>query len=346
MATRAGGAPIRVKSAWWRRLRLLALATLVLLGLGALHRAPPRPWVETPRMRAVMMSQLGTAFLHHTTLLDEVLHTASEAGYNQLYIGVYGLWGPFWRSKFHPAHPAYMPGDSTPLATAIAEARRQGLSVQAWFEYGLMLAPGSVIARQHPDWLLRTRSGRTVVQRTVWLDPAHPGVQAYLLGLIRELAAQPGLSGILLDDHQGVPAEFGEHRRAVTALTRRIRAVVRATNPALTLGLSPNGYRYARDRYNQDWLPWVREGLIDEVTLQAYRRTDAELLEAIDSSGLAVAARHVPVGVAVYAGESLRPFTEAPVRHQIAVVERKGYGHLVFVWEHILARRVRAWLPL
>jgi uncharacterized lipoprotein YddW (UPF0748 family) len=324
---------------WWQRLGLLGVAAVALVLVVVTHRAPAHPWVSTPRMKAVMFSQAGTALLHHATLLDEVLQGVSQAGYNQVCIGVYGQSGPFWRTRLHPRDPWYLPFSTTPFTTALNEARRQGLAVHAWFEYGLMLPPASPIARQHPDWLLRTPAGHTLVQRTLWLDPAHPGVQTYMLGLVRELAGHQGLAGILLDDHQCVPVEFGDHRAAVTALTRRIRAEVKAVNPRLTLGLTPNGYRYALERYNQDWMAWVREGLVDEVTLQAYRSTDAELVEAIETSGLDEAARHVPVGVAVYAGESLRPFTEAAVGHQIGVVERKGYGHLVFVWEHILARR-------
>ncbi|MEB3223417.1 MAG: family 10 glycosylhydrolase, partial [Candidatus Sericytochromatia bacterium] len=227
---------------------------------------------------------------------------------------------------------------------AVYEARRQGLRACAWFEYGLMLNPGAPLARQHPDWLLRTRGGRTVIEGREWLDPAHPGVRRAMMGMLAELAAYPGLSTIQLDDHWGVPAAFGDHRAAITALTREAHRTIKAVDASKRVTLTPHGARYARERYNQDWLPWVHEGLVEEVVLQAYRPTAQEVATEIDASSLDLARRRVRTGVAVFAGFDVRPFTTPPVAAQLQVAADKGHGQVLFVWEYWMVRRLNGWL--
>jgi uncharacterized lipoprotein YddW (UPF0748 family) len=82
------------------------------------------------------------------------------------------------------------------------------LKPYAWFEYGLMLSPKDPIAKKHPDWLLKTPTGKTVVERNVWLNPANPQVQAYLLGNMEDILKEKDLAGIQLDDHWAVSACF------------------------------------------------------------------------------------------------------------------------------------------
>ncbi|MEB3196141.1 MAG: family 10 glycosylhydrolase, partial [Candidatus Sericytochromatia bacterium] len=149
------------------RLRRLAIPITLALAVTAtpfLHNAPDHPAVPSRHTRAVFISQHGGALFHHTGTLDEVLHGVATSGYNEVYFGVYGLGGPFFPSRHGPSNPAYVPPWTDPLREAIRQAHRQGLRTGAWFEYGLMLQPGSAIARRHPEWLLRLPGGRSVVE--------------------------------------------------------------------------------------------------------------------------------------------------------------------------------------
>ncbi len=72
-------------------------------------------------------------------------------------------------------------------------------------EYGLMLSPKDPIAKKHPDWLLKTPAGKTVVETNVWLDPANlkggNGSTAPATGLAESSrpARQPRVATRLLD---------------------------------------------------------------------------------------------------------------------------------------------------
>jgi len=304
--------PARKRRRILRSVTALAVAGVGLVALPFLHVAPAHPYIPSKRMRAAYLSQHAGALLHHTGMLDEVLHDVATSGYNEVYLNVYGLGGPFFPSRHSPSVPVYVIPGTDPLRAAIRQARRQGLKVGAWVEYGLMLQPDSPVARLHPDWLLRLPNGQPVVEGRVWLNPVHPGVRRLMLGLMEELAGYKELSIIQLDDHWGIPAAFGNHRAALTSLTRAAFRTVKRVDPHKVLSLSPNNYRHARARYNQDWLPWVQEGIIEEVMLQAYRKSEREVAAEIDASGLALAARRARTGVIIFAGAELQPFTRLP----------------------------------
>ncbi len=91
-----------------------------------------------------------------------------------------------------------------------------------------MLSPKDPIAKKHPDWLLKTPAGKTVVETNVWLDPANPQVQAYLLGNMEDILKEKDLAGIQLDDHWAVPRVFGNKSQALTNLTRKLHDHVKA----------------------------------------------------------------------------------------------------------------------
>lgn len=78
------------------------------------------------------------------------------------------------------------------------------------FTPGLWLAPltahpKSALAVNHPDWLLRTARGRPVSPGLISgflgraLDPTHPGVQAYIRGLVGEAVHEWGYAYLKLD---------------------------------------------------------------------------------------------------------------------------------------------------
>jgi len=55
------------------------------------------------------------------------------------------------------------------------------------------------------------------------------------------------------------------------------------------VSLSPNPHSFAVNKYNQNWLAWVRQGIVDEVVLQIYRKTPNQVAASLSGSGLATA---------------------------------------------------------
>ncbi|ANV85981.1 hypothetical protein AWQ21_15495 (plasmid) [Picosynechococcus sp. PCC 7003] len=313
------------------------------------HHAPARPAYNSEKIYGLWLTDVSVLAFTYTSFLDEVLHGMAGSGYDRVYFSVYGYRGQLYPNKERPDRIPELPF-FRPLQSMAKESRRQGLKPFAWFEFGLMLPADDALAKKHPDWLLKLPDGTTAIEntgiQTVWLDPAHPEVQAYILSHMNEILKAKDLAGIQLDDHWAIPREFGEHRAALTALTQKVHDHIKAKNPELILSLSPNAYDFSREKYNQDWLPWVQQGLVDEVVIQVYRPTPEAVAQTIKTSGIETAAQYVPVGIGLYTGyRQGQPFTPDAIDQQIEVVEQKDFGYALFSWEYLALRYLFSAIP-
>lgn len=323
-------------------LKRLVIAVGVCLLLIASHHAPYHSPVVKEKMQGVWLTHVATALLHHTTFLDETLHGLSRSGYDRVYFSVYGLGGTLYPTSHQSTFFLLRPPLTNPLTATAQEAHRQGLKAYAWFEYGLMLSPKDSVVKKHPDWLLKTADGKMIENENVWLNPALPKVQDYILGHIDDILKVKNLTGIQFDDHWAVPKVFGteNQRQSLTQLTERVYRHLKAHNPQLVVSLSPNPYHFALSRYNQDWLRWVEQGILDEVVLQVYRPTPEAVTASLSPSGINTASRYVPVGVGISATWNVLPFTLETVQKQVKAIQKQGFGHVVFSWEYLLLRRL------
>jgi len=123
------------------------------------------------------------------------------------------------------------------LAPLAREIRAEGLRAGLWLA-PFLVSPRSRLARDQPDWLLRGRDGRplTALWNPAWpgarmhaLDATHPGVEAWLESLGRELRAL-GFDYLKLDflfagalagtRHDPAVGAVPAYRRGVAALRR------------------------------------------------------------------------------------------------------------------------------
>ncbi len=285
-------------------------------------------------IRGVWMTNVGASVFHHTFTLDNVFHHLAKSGYNQIYISTYGLTGTIYPSTTVTSHPLFLPPFTDVLKAVEFEGRRQNLKIYAWLEYGLMLNPSNQIAVDNPEWLLKTNDGETIINNFVWLNPEHPQVQEYILNIITEVAQYKNLAGIQLDDHWAVPIQFGNKTQAMTDLTGKVSQRIKQINPEMELSLSPNPYGFSLKKYNQDWLGWAKKGYLDEVVIQIYRPTTAQLTDSINSSRLESLPSNIPVAIGIYTGNWAGFFPVEEVEKQIKTVENLGYGYSIFCWEY------------
>lgn len=283
------------------------------------------------------------------------------------------------------------------LAEMTREGQHYGLRVIPWFEYGFMAPARSPLVRQHPHWLtqrqdgsqtvgdfegaalelsgrsresgwqrLRSHLGDRVVGQRVWLNPLHPEVQDFILQLVLEVVTRyDHIAGIQLDDHFGLPVEFGydpytvaryqlDHGGArpprdprdpewvrwradrLTAFMGRIAEAVHQARPGCIVSLSPNSQGFAYTAYLQDWSTWVERGWVDELVVQVYRRhLDAFLLE-LDQPALQQAQAKIPVGVGILTGSWKKPVKMAQIEQQVQAVRDRGLrGVSFFYWESL-----------
>ena len=312
----------------------LLIAVMGLITFNLLTTAPPHTPQTTNPIRGIWLTHVGNSLLSYTGRTDNVFHQLSRLNFNRVYVDVYNG-GTIYPSKYVPKNNRITLPFTDPLKAAIKEGKRQGLKIYAWYEHGMMLHLNSKFAEKHPDWLLETSTKEKAIDRHLWLNPEHPEVQQYFLNMFTEVAQNyPDLYGIQLDDHWGIPIQFGDKAKAMTELTRKVTAAIKQVNPDLIISLSPNPISFSSHKYAQNWLSWIRQKLVDEIIVQVYRQTSQEVAQTIPNSGLEKASRYVPVAVGIYAGDFDRPKSLQKIKQQIEVVKKFGYGYCLFCWEY------------
>ena len=310
-----------------------AIALLIFVFIARLTTAPNSTPQNSEKIKGVWLTHVGNALLTYTSLTDNVFHQLSRLNYNRVYVDVYND-GTSYSSKYAPRNYIVGLPFTNPLKTALKEGKKQGLKVYAWYEHGMMTFSHTELARQHPDWILTTSTGEKLIDRHWWLDPDNPEVQQYFIDLFTEVAASyPDLYGIQLDDHWGIPIQFGNKAAAMNHLTEKVVEAIRKNNPNLIISLSPNPLGFSIKKYSQNWLAWIEGGLVDELVMQLYRPTSQEVALAIDNSLLNEASKYVDVAIGIYAGGLDKQKPLAEIQKQIEVVKQYGYGYAIFPWE-------------
>ena len=319
-----------------RSLLWFAIGIIIFIILSRLTLAPNYTPQRSNSIKGVWLTHVGSAFLTYTALTDNVFHQLSRLNYNRVYVDVYNG-GTTYSSKYAPRNYLLSLPFTNPLKTAISQGKRQGLKVYAWYEHGMMTFANARLAQQHPDWILTTSSNEKLIDNHWWLNPDNPEVQQYFVNLFTEVAASYlEVDGIQVDDHWGIPIQFGNKAEAMTELTCQVVEAVRKVRPDLIVSLSPNPLGFSQKKYSQDWLAWLKAGLIDELVMQLYRPTSLEVALAIDNSILSEVSKYVDVAVGIYAGSLKKQKPLAEIQQQIAVVKQYGHGYVIFPWESSL----------
>ncbi len=144
-----------------------------------------------------------------------------------------------------------------PLDILLAEAHGRGLSFEGWLNpYRLQagglppaLAPSN-LACTHPEWTVAAGDG-------LYLNPALPEAAAYVVQGVAELVRNYPVDGVHFDDYfypstdpaidaaqfaaSGAPDLAGWRRQNVTALVKAAHDAVKAADPTLRFGVSPQG---------------------------------------------------------------------------------------------------------
>ena len=257
-------------------------------------------------------------------------------GVTDVYVNVAGGGFALYPSKVLPQR-----GSENALAQAIAACRKEGLRVHAWILcFSLERAASPAVRKQAADraWLLQDAEGRN----QQWLDPTSPEVRKRLLETVRELASGYALDGIHLDfiRYPGLPQSLGPRVRAryeaergkaanwpaciteangsrredflrwragkMTDVVQEIRAWLRLNRPRLELSAAVYGkYPACVDSVGQDWLSWLRTGLLDSALPMNYTEDPAKLADWLgtQTADPRLAAKIVS-GIGVTAAES------------------------------------------
>ena len=350
-------------------------------------------------IRGIWMTNYGASLLYYSTRLDETVSNLAKHHLNTLYPAV-------WNRGYtlYPSPVAKQIGGvgrdrltsfpllpfQDPVRELVHQAHRQHLRLIPWFEYGLWMPTSAAIAQKYPDWLTTTFTGEKVIganpepqihpwlkplwnlkQEAVganqgWLNPFHPEVQQFLVDLIADMVRRYPVDGIQLDDHFGLPIEFGydpytqalyrqDHggqappqnpadpewmrwrAEQITQLMGRIVGAVKAINPEAIVSLSPNSPAFAYGQYLQDWRRWVELGWLDEVIVQVYREDITALEAELYNGGFRGVNQQIPVAIGLYTGPAGQAKSSSKIQQESEAVKAAGYsGIAFFCWETTL----------
>ncbi|MBW4643956.1 MAG: glycoside hydrolase family 10 protein [Goleter apudmare HA4340-LM2] len=340
----------------------------------------------TTEIRGVWLTNVASGVLFVPWGINRALNQLSALNFNTVYPVVWNRGYTFYNSAVaksvtgSDAQPLlkFMHGGSDVLAKIIQLAKPQGLSIIPWFEYGFMTPFDSELARRYPDWLTSGQAGIKSIKETppeeidnnfaiklAWLNPLHPQVQEFIKALIVEVVTNYDVDGIQLDDHFGMPVQFGydpltiqlyqqEHQgksppknafnaewmrwRAdkITDFMAKIYYAVKAVKPSAKVSLSPNPQDFAYKYYLQNWEDWIKKGLVDELILQVYRDDKKSLINELEKPSVEFARSQIPVGVGISTGTLRNPVEIAQIIGQVeAVRDRKLPGLSFFYWESL-----------
>lgn len=162
-----------------------------------------------------------SAFTNKETL-SKAMDSLAANNFNVVYVNVWSRGYPLWNSSVFESHtaikidPTYAGRDI--LAEAIAEAHRNGLLVEAWFEYGFVGGwTGNMPAGQkgpifnaHPDWVAKKIDGTEKdANNFYWMIHTHPQVQNFLISMAAEIARNYDVDGIQMDRIRYSSLDYG-----------------------------------------------------------------------------------------------------------------------------------------
>ena len=229
----------------------------------------PNPALPSGEWRAVWVSYLEFAEMDFSSesafradaaaLMDNCL----SLGLNTVIAQVRPFGDALYRSSLFPwSHlctgvQGQDPGFD-PLDVLLQEAHTRGISVEAWVNpYRLRSSAAmppnladSNLANTHPEWVCTVDEG-------LYLNPAEPAAADYVVQGVAELVQNYAVDGIHFDDYfypttdesidaaqfaaSGAGNLAAWRRENVTALVRAVHDTVKAADPTLRFGISPQG---------------------------------------------------------------------------------------------------------
>ncbi|SKB12857.1 conserved hypothetical protein [Planktothrix sp. PCC 11201] len=334
---------------------------------------PPIIPVPTGELRGVWLTNIDSDVLFSKNTLTNALNLLAECNFNTVYPTIwnngYTLYPSVLMERFTGTQMYPIPElkDRDILKEMIPLAKEKKISVIPWFEYGFMVPPDSKIVELRPHWITCRQDGTKVYKESqvnqVWLNPFHPQVQQFLLGLIIEVVKNYEVDGIQFDDHFGLPVDLGYDEftiqlyrketgnsqpptdfqeanwvswraKKITEFVSRVFWVIKDYKPNCILSLSPNPYLYAYSQFLQDWKTWEQEGYLEELVLQLYRDDINGFLADLKRPELLEAKSHIPVSIGILTGLRIKPISFLTVKEQIQLTrDRQFAGTTFFFYE-------------
>ena len=265
--------------------------------------------------------------------IDKMLEYAVINRFNNIVVQVRGRGDAFYNSKYVPKSSLIKKLDFDPLSYLIPIAKKKGLDVHVWLNtYLLWSSSVKPLQSEHlinskKDWLdqndfaqlninsiIKKNRNRNNGFEGIYLSPAHPKVNSYLLKVFKELIEEYDIDGIHLDYIRYHDSGYGKNpyaianyrkynssieqvsgldinqystqqwndylRKSITDLVSATKDMITLLDPSIELSaaVKPSLYE-ARERFYQEWDVWLVAGYLDKAFLMNYA-TDLKVFAA------------------------------------------------------------------
>ena len=330
------------------------------------------PQSPTQEIRGVWMTENDNDILRDRPKLQEAVSQLARLNFNTIYPVVWNSGYVLYesavaqRAEIQPFVRKGLQGQDI-LADLVTQAHRQGLLVIPWFEFGFMTPSTSELALNHPNWFTQQRDGSQTwigaAGEVMWLNPFLPEVQQFITDLVLEVVTRYDVDGIQFDDHTSLPNEFGYDRytlalykqetkrnapanpqdpawvswraNKITAFVTQLNKAVKQRKPNAIFSVSPNPYITAYNGYLQDWVTWVRQGIVDELIVQIYRPDLPSFLAQLARPELQEARQKIPTGVGILTGLRNQPVPMQRIQAKVRAARDRGFGVSFFYYESL-----------
>lgn len=308
--------------------------------------------------------------------VEATVAAMQKAGFNQLYLETF--WGgqTIYPSAYTDQNPQFAGWD--PLAAYVASAKKHNIHLQLWMHSFFIgyangdAGPGPVV-RDHPEWLVVDKAGRTVSTTEpgyYFIDPAIPAARDWLIKVFTEAVTKYQVRGLQLD-YIRYPSQ-GSQPGQVTSYNPLARQIFQQKYGADPASLNPGDALYstwlnwqteqvtsfvrevrqalpagtilssaletvdnARDiaTFHQDFASWVQQGLLDVVAPEVYTVGVGDVLT---NSKLFVNAIGTKAFVSIGIAPSFMGAAPETNVWQVAAVREAGAtGQAHFVWHSL-----------
>eukprot|EP01121_Diplochlamys_sp_Union-15-3_P020416 TRINITY_DN7961_c0_g1_i1.p1 TRINITY_DN7961_c0_g1~~TRINITY_DN7961_c0_g1_i1.p1 ORF type:complete len:337 (-),score=56.04 TRINITY_DN7961_c0_g1_i1:48-1058(-) len=262
-------------------------------------------------VKGTWLPTYGTAdFIGNSSAASQTMNKLAQVGANTVYIDAWHDGSTTYPSSMWQNTTGKTWSGWNYFNVPVAEAKKNGFQVFAWFEYGMMT--GGILAQAKPEWIIGSYNGFQ------WMDPSNPDVQGFIVGIIVDLIKVcPSLDGIQLDDHFAWPEALqvkgysqNYRQQVMTSLMQKIfYAVKAASSNRVMVSLAPNPIDTSTVDYNVPWNTWLEMGIIEDSIPQIYTPYFSNFQAKFDAQIASVnppdfARAHMKVGIMCDAGDS------------------------------------------
>lgn len=260
-------------------------------------------------LRGIWLTNVDSKVLHSQDNITAAMDFLAETGFNVVFPVVWNKAYTLYPSQVMKTRfgreidPLYKNRD--PLAEVITAARRVGLKVIPWFEYGFVSSykqNGGLLLGKKPEWAARDCRGNLLVKNGFeWMNALDEQVQNFLMDLVLEVVINYDIDGIQGDDRMpAFPSEGGYDTKTIaryyqqfschppqnhkhhkwlqwradilTDFLTRLYTEVKAIKSDIWVSMAPSFYKWSLNEYLQDYPTWMNRGIVDIIHPQLYRR--------------------------------------------------------------------------